>query len=88
MSLPDGRVVDVWTEVDAVHGGTVSSTQHYLFPDGEKLRSTVSLRFRSEDQIRCTVRAAGFSIDAVYGGWRREPIGHPDGELLVLARAS
>jgi hypothetical protein len=24
----------------------------------------------------------------VYGGWRREPVGHSDGELLVIARAA
>ena len=86
VALPDGRVVIVWTEVDSVDNGTVTSTQHYVFPDGDELLSTVSLRFRSEEEIRRTLRAAGFRIDAVYGGWRREPIGHPDGELLVLAR--
>jgi SAM-dependent methyltransferase len=84
--LPDGRAVRMWSEVDDVHGGTVISTQHYVFPGGEELLSTVSLRFRTEDEIRGSLSTAGFGIDAVYGGWRREPIGHSDGELLVLAR--
>jgi SAM-dependent methyltransferase len=84
--LPDGRAVRMWSEVDDVHGGTVTSTQHYVFPGGEELLSTVSLRFRTEDEIRGSLSGAGFWIDAMYGGWRREPIGHPDGELLVLAR--
>jgi hypothetical protein len=29
---------------------------------------------------------AGFIIDAVYGGWERQPVGADDRELLVLAR--
>jgi 2-polyprenyl-3-methyl-5-hydroxy-6-metoxy-1,4-benzoquinol methylase len=31
---------------------------------------------------------AGFTIEQIYGGWNREPIGAPDGEFLVIARAT
>lgn len=29
---------------------------------------------------------AGFRVERVAGGWHGEPVGHPDGELLVVAR--
>ncbi|MBD0694772.1 class I SAM-dependent methyltransferase [Streptomyces sp. CBMA123] len=86
--LPDGRAVSAWTEVTAVQGGAVSFTHHYIFPDGERLMSTATLRFRTEELIRSSVEAAGFAIEAIYGGWNREPVGVGDGEFLVIARRS
>jgi hypothetical protein len=41
---------------------------------------------RSEAQLRESLHEAGFTIEAMYGGWHRGPIGHPDGEHLVAAR--
>jgi hypothetical protein len=29
---------------------------------------------------------AGFVVEHIFGGWKRNPIGHADGELIVLAR--
>ncbi|WP_031077686.1 class I SAM-dependent methyltransferase [Streptomyces sp. NRRL WC-3742] len=84
--LPDGRTVSAWTEVTAVQGGAVSFTHHYTFPDGERLVSTATLRFRSEELIRSSLRGAGFAVEAIYGGWNREPVGTGDGEFLVIAR--
>lgn len=83
--LPDGRVVTVWVEVTRVEDDTVDGVQHYSFPDGE-VTATATMRFRSEQDIRSSLHEAGFAVEAVYGGWRREPVGHPDGELLVVAR--
>jgi SAM-dependent methyltransferase len=85
--LPDGTVVEMWTEVTAVHDGLVDSTIHYHFPDAKELVSTTTLRFRSEAQIRGSLQALGFTVETVYGGWGREPVGQGDGELLVIARA-
>lgn len=87
VTLPGGCQVSFWIEVTAVTDGAVSSTIHYLFPGGEELLSSTTLRFRTEAEIRSTLRAAGFAVERIYGGWRREPIGAGDGELLVLARA-
>jgi len=84
--LPDGRVVTVWIEVTQVRGVDVDSTIHYEFPDGTELVSSTTLRFRPEAELRSTLRDAGFTIEAIYGGWQREPIGAPDGEFLVIAR--
>lgn len=87
ITMADGRVVTAWTEVTSVDNSVVSFTHHYDFPDGEQLRSTASLRFRSEAEVRSSLHAADFSIEQMYGGWHREPVGTGDGELLVIARA-
>jgi len=54
-------------------------------PDGEELESTATLRFRTEEDLRASLTSAGFEVDAIYGGWRRQPIGQGDGEHLVIA---
>ena len=84
--LPDGREVEAWTEVTAVRGDIVSFTIHYTFPD-EELESSAALRFRTEDELRTSLQAAGLTVEQVYGGWNRQPVGEGDGELLVIARA-
>jgi SAM-dependent methyltransferase len=87
VAMPDGTVVEMWAEVTAVRDGLVDSTIHYGFPDGEELVSTATLRFRSEAEIRGSLQALGFTVETMYGGWGREPVGQGDGELLVIARA-
>lgn len=86
ISLPDGRVVAAWTEVTAVQDGAVTFSHHYTFPAGEELLSTATLRFRTQEEVCSSLREAGFSIESMYGGWLREPVGMGDGELLVVAR--
>lgn len=86
VTLPDRTTVDVWTEVSAVDGNVVRVAREYRFDDGTRLRSTAALRFRTEDDLRVSLGEAGFSIEAVYGGWERQPVGAPDGEILVVAR--
>jgi len=34
------------------------------------------------------VADAGFTIARMVGGWRGEPLGHADGEIVVIAHAS
>jgi ubiquinone/menaquinone biosynthesis C-methylase UbiE len=87
VALPDGRTVIFATEVISVAGGVVSFAIRYAFADGENLLSTADLRFRTEDELRSSLAAAGFTIEHIYGGWNREPIGAPDGEFLVVARS-
>ncbi len=85
ITLPDGAVVTAWTEVTDVRDGWVSFTHTYEFPDGDELHSTATLRFRTEDELRRSLAVAGFSVDVIFGGWAREPVGAGDGELLVVA---
>ncbi len=86
VALPDGRVVAAWTEVSAVHDGVVDSAIHYSLPDGVELLSTVTLRFRTEEEVRASLQNVRFDVEQIYGGWHREPVGAADGELLVVAR--
>jgi SAM-dependent methyltransferase len=86
--LPDGREVEAWTEVTAVEAAAVSFTIHYRFPDAQELLSHATLRFRSADELRSSLQAAGFGVERVYGGWNRQPVGHGDGEFLIIAVSS
>ena len=56
-------------------------------PDGSELTSDATLAFRPEREVRKALATAGFTVEHVYGGWARQPVGHEDGELLVVARA-
>jgi SAM-dependent methyltransferase len=88
--LTDGTAVLAWIEVTDVRGMAaidVDSTIHYEFSGGLELTSDATLRFRPEEEIRATLNDAGFEVEQIYGGWRREPPGAPDGELLVVARS-
>ena len=88
IGLPDGHHVTIWTEVVEVANSNVTFVIHYQHSDAvEEWRSRNTLRFRSEPELRSTLVEAGFAVEAIYGGWRREPVGHADGEFIVVARA-
>jgi ubiquinone/menaquinone biosynthesis C-methylase UbiE len=87
VTLGSGGTVEIWTEVTNVTEETVSFTHRYRFGSGEELRSDSALRFRSEEQLRESLTAGGFTIENIYGGWKRQLVGSGDGELLVVARA-
>ncbi|WP_446216820.1 class I SAM-dependent methyltransferase [Micromonospora sp. IBHARD004] len=89
LALPDGTVVDAWTELTEVRDGLVSFVHHYLLPGGDELHSPGTLRFRTEAELRAALVAAGFTVERIHGGWGREPVGaSDDGELIVAARAA
>ena len=87
VALDGGRVVQTWSEVTGERDGVVDFTLGYEMPEGDVLTSTATLRFRAEGEVRRCVEAAGFTVEQVDGGWRREAVGQGDGELLVVARA-
>jgi SAM-dependent methyltransferase len=86
VALPGGGAVAQSVEVTRVDGDLVSHALRYRFDDGTDLVSEATLRFRPEDELRRSLVAAGFVVEAVFGGWQREPVGDGDGELLVVAR--
>jgi ubiquinone/menaquinone biosynthesis C-methylase UbiE len=86
ITMPDGSVVGAWTEVTAISDGVVDYAIHYLMPGGDELLAEGTLKFRTERELRTSLRQAGFTVEQIYGGWNREPIGAPDGEFLVIAR--
>ncbi|MEV8536702.1 class I SAM-dependent methyltransferase [Streptomyces sp. NPDC051211] len=71
----------------AACGTVVAFTHHCRLPDGERMRSSATLRFRTEAELRSSLRVAGFAVERIHGGWNGEPVGAGDGELLVTARA-
>jgi SAM-dependent methyltransferase len=88
VSLPDGCTVELWVEVVDVTGENVTFVWHYQFSNSsEELLSRSTLRFRNEQELRSSLNAAGFEVEQIYGGWNQEPIGHKDGEFIVVARA-
>jgi ubiquinone/menaquinone biosynthesis C-methylase UbiE len=82
---PAARAWEQWTGVTSVGEGTVSFTSANELPDGSVLAVDSTLRFRTEPELRDSLEAAGFAVEAVYGGWSREPVGAGDGELIVVA---
>ncbi|MEO3781066.1 methyltransferase domain-containing protein [Micromonospora sp. B11E3] len=84
--LPDGRRVRAWTEATEVRDGVVDFTHHYVLPDGAERLSSATLRFRNEAELRDSLRAAGFTVERVHGGWHGQAVGEGDGELVVVAR--
>lgn len=93
LDLPSGGTVTTSTEVTGVSptpsdpgGAVVAFTHHNRFSDGEVLRSDAELRFRTEAFVRRTLDDAGFELAAIVGGWRGEPVGAGDGELIVTAQ--
>ena len=83
---PAARAWEDWTGVTSVGDGTVTFTSANALPDGSVLAVESTLRFRTEPELRDSLEAVGFSVEAVYGGWNREPVGAGLGELIVVAR--
>jgi ubiquinone/menaquinone biosynthesis C-methylase UbiE len=82
---PAARAWEEWAGVTSVGEGTVSFTSTNELPDGSVLDVDSILRFQTEPELRASLAAAGFEVDAVYGGWSREPVGEGAGELIVVA---
>jgi SAM-dependent methyltransferase len=88
VQLPDGNRVSVWVEIEHVTDGLVTVQEHTLDLDThEKEVDSATLRFRSEQELRLSLAAAGFAIEHIFGGWNREAVGQGVGELIVSARA-
>jgi len=86
ITLPTGEIVVAYTVV--LEDGpldVIAFRIHFEFPDGDVLTSEATLRFRTEVELRESLDAAGFAITDIFGGWNREPVGHSDGEFLVVA---
>ena len=73
--MVDEQPVVITTRVDDVDAQIVTFTHAYAFADGDQLTSTSTLRWRSEDEVRASLDAAGFRVEAIYGGWHSQPVG-------------
>lgn len=86
LTLPDGAVVRTGMAVREVRDDVVVFSSTNVFADGSEVAAESALRFRGERELRDSLERAGFAVEAVYGGWNREPVGAGDGELIVVAR--
>jgi SAM-dependent methyltransferase len=83
---PYGRM-ETWTEVRNVEADVVHAVGHRrLVGSDEELVSPFVLRFRSEELLRQSLVASGFSVESVFGDWDRRPSGLGEPELIVMAR--
>ena len=73
--------------VTTVDGEVVTFKVGTVLPGGELRHGLSDYRFRSEQRLRASVEQAGFSIDAMFGGWHQEPVGQGVGEIVVVATA-
>jgi SAM-dependent methyltransferase len=84
---PCGRI-ESWTEVRNVEGDVVHAVGHRrLLDSNEELVSPFALRFRSEELLRQSLTASGFSVESVFGDWDRRPSGPGERELIVIAKS-
>jgi SAM-dependent methyltransferase len=91
-AVQSGAVRDSGVQGSGIQGSViqasiVSFTIHYAYPGAGDLVSTADLRFRTEGELRSSLRQAGFTVEQIYGGWSGQPAGAGDGEFLVIARA-
>ncbi|NWL11723.1 class I SAM-dependent methyltransferase [Paenarthrobacter nitroguajacolicus] len=84
-TLPDGCTVETWAESAPKSDGLVALTEHRVVNTGTRETETSVLAFRTEDQLRKDLKAAGFTVDRLYGGWHGEQVGNGQGELIVIA---
>jgi ubiquinone/menaquinone biosynthesis C-methylase UbiE len=83
----DGQVFDSWAEVIGVGDGVVHFESHTVMrSSGEHLLHTSALRFRTQDELRGSLEAAGFRVRQVLGDWDGSPVAADRPELIFLAR--
>ncbi|MGP0031987.1 MAG: class I SAM-dependent methyltransferase [Acidimicrobiales bacterium] len=80
--------IESWTEVRNVEGEVVRAVGHRrLLDSNEELVSPFALRFRSDELLRQSLTASGFSVESVFGDWDKRPSGPGERELIVIARS-
>ncbi|MFJ6537494.1 class I SAM-dependent methyltransferase [Paenarthrobacter sp. NPDC091711] len=84
-TLSGGSVVETWMESTLSSEGLVTLTEHRVLNGSSGEMEISVLAFRTEDQLRRDLNRAGFTVDHLYGGWRRENVGCGQGELIAIA---
>lgn len=66
--------------------GVAASTSVTRFESsGLELTSSHRLRFRTPDEVRSSLTAAGFVVDDEFGDWNRQPFDDSSSEMIVVA---
>lgn len=88
---PSGGEFTSWNEVQSITGTpgsyTIVHQGNTVLPDGDHLQVLETLRFRSPDEVRASLTAAGFEIVHEFGDWERAPFDPATtAEMIVVAR--
>ncbi len=64
--------MESWLELVHVGNGRVSFEHHYVFPaTGDVVVTRSEIRFRSLGELTHSLVEAGFTVEQVYGDWKR-----------------
>lgn len=73
--------VESWVDSVAIDGPLVSFRSNWIFPDGELLTSTSTLRFRERDEVQSQLVAHGYLVTDI-----RDAPDRPGREFVFFAR--
>ena len=83
---PNGPM-ESWLEVMRAGDGRVSLEGHNVFlSTGEVMVVKDELRFRSVEELTDTVTHAGFTVEHVYGDWKKGPLLSTSRVMIFVAR--
>jgi len=86
IDTPHGPM-ECWLELISVGNGQVHFEGHNVFTaTGEDLVVSSELRFRSRIELTDSLRAAGFTVEHVYGDWNRGPVTSASRVMVFVAR--
>ncbi len=85
--LSDGTELESWLESRVAERGLVTITEHRILSDGSQETESTTLIFRTAQRLTEDLRAAGFSVTKIFGGWHGEDI-EQGKELVVTAERS
>lgn len=87
VTAPDGTIVRMTRQIDAVSGDRVSFSHSFTSPAWpEQQTSHSTLRFLDAETLAKFLAEAGLAIDAQYGDWNREPFTPQSPEIITIAR--
>ncbi|MAT97203.1 MAG: hypothetical protein CL608_08675 [Anaerolineaceae bacterium] len=86
LETPHGPV-ESWLEVVGVENGRVHFKGHNVFKKtGEVLVVDSELRYRSHAELTTSLNNAGFTVEHLYGDWKRGPFANTSRIMVFVAR--
>jgi SAM-dependent methyltransferase len=83
---PNGPM-ETWLELVRVEAGRVTIEGHNIFlSTGEILTAESELRFRSLEELTRSLNDSGFTIEHVYGDWKKSPLLSTSRVMIFVVR--